>query len=228
MWNTAATVTGQLVSLKNKKMKGETTVKSKYENIYVIGEINGDYEKFQDVWQQLAVQPQQDLVVFLGNYIGTGDGNGEMMSWLLEHQKDDNLVFIEGVNESFMYTAEVVADETEENFAEIKSVWREELGGFEVECAMDEQADVGKFYEDWYEFMRRIHRNRKYEMQDESGKLIFVHQNLRNRYNEPNATVFDTDFLKDSDIVKKSAHPRRQLVAYEIRKKKFYIPKTDS
>ena len=203
-------------------------MKGKYENIYIVGPINGDYEKFQNLWQQLSVHPQHDLVVFLGDYIGTGDGNGEMMNWLLEHQKDDNLILLAGSNEDFMYTAEVAADETAENFEEIKSIWREELGGFEVECAMDEQANVGKFYEDWYEFMRRIHGNHKYELQDESGKLIFAYQNLRNRYNEPNATVFDTYFLKDSDVVKNSAHPHKQLVAYEIKKKKFYIPKTNS
>lgn len=195
----------------------------KYDNIYVVGSIKGDYNRFMQVWEQMQVNPQRDLVIFLGDYIGIESGNGDMMNWVMKHQDDENLEFFPGANESLMYASE--SDEDEEDDEDIRGLWMDDKGGHEVDYAIDAQEDVGAFYEEWMDFLRTLHQRDNFAVETEEVTYVFLNQNW-NSGDYTNPKVITNEVLETSGVRTDPIFPDGRVVVCELLKQKYYMSET--
>lgn len=78
---------------------------SPFKRILAIGDVHAALNKLKNLWQQLNVT-EDDLVVFLGDYLYCmSDKNIETLQWLIEHKKQNNIIFLRGnVDESYLHT----------------------------------------------------------------------------------------------------------------------------
>lgn len=78
---------------------------SPYKRILAIGDVHASYDKLLVLWKKLSVT-EDDLVIFLGDYLyGMGDSNIETLHWLIEHKKQNNIIFLRGnVDEIYLHT----------------------------------------------------------------------------------------------------------------------------
>jgi len=75
-----------------------------YHHVWVIGDLHGCFDQFMTLWSKLNVT-DNDLCVFLGDYIDRSDKVGEMITWIMEQSKKKNFVFIAGNHEKMMLDA---------------------------------------------------------------------------------------------------------------------------
>lgn len=74
-----------------------------YKRLLAVGDIHGCYDMFIDLWQKVAFHPNEDMAVFLGDYIDRGPDSAKMMEWVMAHQNQPNMVFLRGNHEAMMY-----------------------------------------------------------------------------------------------------------------------------
>ena len=72
-----------------------------YRHAWAIGDLHGCFDKFMSLWSKLSVT-DDDLVIFLGDYIDRGDKVGETLPWVMEQSKKKNFVFLAGNHEQMM------------------------------------------------------------------------------------------------------------------------------
>jgi hypothetical protein len=205
--------------LLNNRTRGQHQMVKKYDNIYVVGSIKGDYNRFMQVWEQMQVNPQRDLVIFLGDYIGIESGNGDMMNWVMKHQDDENLEFFPGANENLMYASESDEDE------DLRALWMDDKGGHEVDYAIDAQEDVGAFYEEWMDFLRTLHQRDNFAVETEEVTYVFLNQNW-NSDDYKNPKVITNEVLETSGVRTDPIFPDGRVVACELLKQKYYMSET--
>ena len=71
--------------------------------IFAIGDIHGCYEKLQRLMQRLPYDPQQDTLVFLGDYIDRGPQSKEVMAYLCQlRQQAEKCIMLIGNHEYLM------------------------------------------------------------------------------------------------------------------------------
>ena len=75
-----------------------------YQRIFAIGDMHGCFDQFMTLWAKLNVT-DNDLCIFLGDYIDRSDKVGEMLTWVIEQSKKKNFVFIAGNHELMMLDA---------------------------------------------------------------------------------------------------------------------------
>ena len=76
-----------------------------YRRILAVGDIHGNYQKFLTLWDQLAFDPTQDLIVFLGDYTDRGKQSRQVMEWVLAHVGQEHMVFLRGNHDEMMLAA---------------------------------------------------------------------------------------------------------------------------
>ena len=69
--------------------------------VIAIGDIHGCFDKFMSLWKKLEVT-DNDLVIFLGDYIDRGTQVAETLKWILEQSKKENFIFLRGNHEQMM------------------------------------------------------------------------------------------------------------------------------
>jgi hypothetical protein len=190
-----------------------------YNRIFVIGPVKGDFVKFINVWEKIDFQPEQDLAVFLGDYIGSGDGNVDIMRWVMEHQTEKNMVFLPGENEGLMYLAEEKGDE------EMKSLWMEDKDGYWVDEAIWAQKDCKELYEDWMYFLHCLDLKDSFQLSLGKTKIHFVSRawNLDEGDLGSGRQIVDAHLLEDSGAVINPNYPDGQVVIYELLAKTYYM-----
>ena len=72
-----------------------------YKRILVIGDCHGCYDKLMSLWGKISVR-EDDLVIFLGDYIDRGDKVAETLMWIMEQSKKKNRIFLRGNHEQMM------------------------------------------------------------------------------------------------------------------------------
>lgn len=73
---------------------------SKYENIHVIGDIQGCYDPLMAyIGENKALNPN-DLYIFTGDYLDRGPQNGEVFKWLLTVYMSPNVILLRGNHEA--------------------------------------------------------------------------------------------------------------------------------
>jgi len=110
-----------------------------YDRILVIGDIHGEFDKFLSLYEQLDFHPQQDLLIFLGDYIDRGDKSLQVLEWMYQHKDEKNIIMLRGNHEQMLL----------DYFSEHDTSWLWN-GGEETlhdlqECSPDECARLLKF-----------------------------------------------------------------------------------
>ena len=77
---------------------------SPYKKILAIGDVHASFDKLKSLWEKLSVD-EDSLVIFLGDYLyGMGDKNIETLQWLIEHNKEKNIIFLRGnVDDTYLH-----------------------------------------------------------------------------------------------------------------------------
>ena len=72
-----------------------------YKRILVIGDIHGHYTRFKSLYNKLNVD-DNDLVIFLGDYIDRGSENLLMIRWIMRESQNENIIALRGNHEQMM------------------------------------------------------------------------------------------------------------------------------
>ena len=72
-----------------------------YKRILAIGDIHGQFKALKSLWEKLNVT-EDDLVIFLGDYIDRGENVGEVIEWVMNNSARNNFKFLRGNHEQMM------------------------------------------------------------------------------------------------------------------------------
>lgn len=73
-----------------------------YRRILAVGDIHGHFDKFLSVYRKVHFDAEQDLLVFLGDYIDRGPQVRECLSFVMELAGKKNVVLLRGNHEQMM------------------------------------------------------------------------------------------------------------------------------
>ena len=73
-----------------------------YKRILAVGDIHGEWKKFLSLYRQVQFDPQQDLLIFLGDYIDRGLRSMEALDWMYTHHEEKNIIMLRGNHEQMM------------------------------------------------------------------------------------------------------------------------------
>lgn len=82
-------------------LKVEPKDVSKYKAVHHIGDIQGCFTPLQTYFEQYGFH-DDELYIFVGDYLDRGTQNAAVMQWLLENYQRPNLIFIEGNHEAHL------------------------------------------------------------------------------------------------------------------------------
>ena len=68
---------------------------SGYKRILAVGDVHGCFKKLNSLWQKISVT-DNDLVIFLGDYIEGGKENLKVLRWLMAHNQKENFIILRG------------------------------------------------------------------------------------------------------------------------------------
>lgn len=74
---------------------------SSYKRILATGDVHGKFNALKSLWEKLNVS-EDDLVVFLGDYVDRGEGVGEVLEWVMNNSAQKNFVFLRGNHEQML------------------------------------------------------------------------------------------------------------------------------
>lgn len=75
-----------------------------YKRILAVGDVHGKFAKLTELWKKLSVT-DDDLVIFLGDYVDRGEGVAETLEWVIEMSTRKNFVFLRGNHEQMLLNA---------------------------------------------------------------------------------------------------------------------------
>lgn len=75
-----------------------------YKRILAVGDVHGKFAKFMELWKKISVT-DDDLVIFLGDYVDRGEGVPETLEWVIEMSTRKNFVFLRGNHEQMLINA---------------------------------------------------------------------------------------------------------------------------
>lgn len=98
----ASKASNLLKSRRKEEVRGDMSENNvNYKRILVIGDIHGHYTRFKSLYSKLNVT-DDDLVIFLGDYIDRGSENLLMIRWIMRESQDDNIIALRGNHEQMM------------------------------------------------------------------------------------------------------------------------------
>ena len=77
----------------------------KIERLLVVGDIHGQWDKFQSLFAKVRFNPERDFMVFLGDYLDRGDKPVPLMDFILAHQDTKGMIFLRGNHEQMFRDA---------------------------------------------------------------------------------------------------------------------------
>lgn len=78
-----------------------TVNNSSFARVIALGDLHGCFDKLMSLWRKLEVT-DNDLVIFLGDYIDRGAQVAETLRWILEQSKKENFIFLRGNHEHML------------------------------------------------------------------------------------------------------------------------------
>ena len=66
---------------------------SPYKRIFAVGDVHGSFSKLISVWNQIKIT-DDDLIIFLGDYIDRGEKIGETLKFVMNLQNKKNIIFL--------------------------------------------------------------------------------------------------------------------------------------
>ena len=150
----------------------------KIERLLVFGDIHGNWERFMDVYQKVNVNPENDLVVFLGDYLDRGQNPVPVMDWVLEHFGTKNMIFLRGNHEQMFYeslrTEGQDAGMVDYRISSPKALWfAEGSGGFETYKAIGKSGRGKELITAWLQLIEKMSLYAEIEVNGQ--KYWFVH-----------------------------------------------------
>ena len=73
-----------------------------YQRILAIGDIHGNFKRLISLYQKINFDPEQDLLILLGDYIDRGEENLRCLCWAMEMSEKKNVVALRGNHEQMM------------------------------------------------------------------------------------------------------------------------------
>lgn len=73
-----------------------------YRRILAIGDIHGHFKRLMSLYQKINFDPEQDLLILLGDYIDRGEENIRCLRWAMEMSEKKNVVALRGNHEQMM------------------------------------------------------------------------------------------------------------------------------
>ena len=138
-----------------------------YRRILAVGDLHGNYQKFLSLWERLAFDPSQDLVVFLGDYTDRGAKSREVMAWVLAHIGKEHMVFLRGNHDEMMLAAMLGID---------KELWLQN-GGPETVKSLKGMEDLQGFLKQWAKAIQAMPLF--YEIEQDGQAYWFMHAGLK-------------------------------------------------
>lgn len=168
--------------------------------ILAVGDLHGCVDKLQILMAGLGWNPEEDLLVFIGDYVDRGPDSAGVIEHLLGlYQWTDNIVCLKGNHEQILL--DFLEGKNEQTFlfnggdATIESYGGEEAG----------------FPEDHFEFL--ISLPPYYETED----YIFVHAGLRDGIPLENQTEEDLIWIRDEFIYSDYDHGKLVIFGHTPR-----------
>ena len=153
-------------------------IMNKIDRLLVFGDIHGNWERFMDVYQKVNVNPENDLVVFLGDYLDRGKNPVPVMDWVLKHFETKNMIFLRGNHEQMFY--ESLHNEGQDagmvdfQISSPKSLWfAEGSGGFETYKAIGKSGRGKYLIAAWLQLIEKMSLYAEIEVNGQ--KYWFVH-----------------------------------------------------
>lgn len=75
-----------------------------YKRIITISDCHGKFTKLMNLLEKFSVT-EEDLLIFLGNFIDRGNEVAEMLEWILEQSNKKNFIFLRGNHEQMLADA---------------------------------------------------------------------------------------------------------------------------
>ena len=73
-----------------------------YKRILAVGDIHGEWDKFTSLYEKINFKPDEDLLIFLGDYIDRGSKPLHVLNFMYEHRNDKNMIMFRGNHEQMM------------------------------------------------------------------------------------------------------------------------------
>ncbi|MEW5910509.1 MAG: metallophosphoesterase, partial [Thermodesulfobacteriota bacterium] len=74
-----------------------TSDNSKNSTIFAVGDIHGCFDKLHDLVEKISINPEKDLLLFIGDYVDRGEKSVEVVEFLIGLKKRvKNIVFLKG------------------------------------------------------------------------------------------------------------------------------------
>ena len=77
---------------------------SPYKRVIAVGDIHGKFNELKSLWQKIHVT-DDDLIIFLGDYIDRGEGIYNVLKWVIAQSAKKNFIFLRGNHEQMMIEA---------------------------------------------------------------------------------------------------------------------------
>lgn len=130
--------------------------------LLAMGDIHGRFDRFQEVWEAVQFRPQEDEIVFLGDYTDRGKQNAPMMKWVMAHEGQPGMTFLRGNHEA-MYADGAAQTESDlggamtyDMSACSAQLFWEDNGGYETYGEIQAQEDPLAFHRAWLAAIRRM------------------------------------------------------------------------
>lgn len=81
--------------------------------VFAIGDIHGCHKKLVALLKQLPVDPQEDILVFMGDYINRGPDSRRVLDTLIALQRTHQTVFLKGNHEQSLMDYELYGEPDE-------------------------------------------------------------------------------------------------------------------
>lgn len=131
----------------------------KIERLLVVGDIHGQWDKFQSLFAKVRFNPERDLMVFLGDYLDRGDKPVPLMDFILAHQDTKGMIFLRGNHEQMFLDAHYAMPAEKKGFWEWLSsprqMWLD--NGGRVTCDKIKESGRGEaLTRAWIEWVERL------------------------------------------------------------------------
>ena len=87
------------------RMIGFNLMNKTYQNIWTIGDIHGDHLACQYLLREIDADPENDLIVFLGDYIDRGLDTAGLLDTLIALKQSHQCIFLKGNHEQTLLRA---------------------------------------------------------------------------------------------------------------------------
>ena len=185
---------------------------SDMERFLVIGDLHGEFSRFQRLWRKVGFRAGKDRALFLGDYLDRGAGNVQVMDWVLGHFGRDGMVFLRGNHDQMMLDAcrAEAAQEDDDWFDSPKALWLEN-GGSETDHQLYESGRRGELLPAWLKTVQKM----PLCWQETIGgkRYLFAHASISRDPSVPLTAMAPEDLLWSRDLAFHREEYQREEIA---------------